>query len=335
MSDDQVRPLVTFMLLSYNQEKFIRDAVTGALAQDYSPLEVIISDDCSTDQTFDVICELVEAYDGPHTVIARQTERNCGSLLHVADVAKHARGDLLVLAAGDDVSKANRVQVVQHAWKRTGAWGLCSRFDRIDVHGSLLAKGVQADVVKSGGFDKYFIPNGGIVRVVHGCTSAYDSRVFTYLELRPDEYVLSEDGAISVLLNLLGKEIVHLDESLVLYRESPGSLTNNIRKRALTYSEIVRDEGNIERFAGAQANRCRLFLRLNEELDQEKVREIYVPAVEAELRLQQRKQSWYGLSLAARVRILLQESALRKWALPRIFGRKSFYLLKWLARRLH
>ena len=115
-------PLVTFVLLTYNQERWVKIAIESVLAQDYTNLEIIISDDCSSDRTFDIIEETVRSYRGPHRVVARQTVKNCGSLLHVADVAKTARGELLVLAAGDDVSKINRVTVLQEAWKRAGAW---------------------------------------------------------------------------------------------------------------------------------------------------------------------------------------------------------------------
>jgi hypothetical protein len=46
------RPFVTFALFVYNQEKYIREAVEGAFSQTYEPLEIILSDDCSTDRTF-------------------------------------------------------------------------------------------------------------------------------------------------------------------------------------------------------------------------------------------------------------------------------------------
>lgn len=38
------KPLVTFALFAYNQESCIREAVEGALAQDYENLEIILSD---------------------------------------------------------------------------------------------------------------------------------------------------------------------------------------------------------------------------------------------------------------------------------------------------
>ena len=328
-------PWVTFILLTYNQERWVKIAIESVLSQDYTNLEIIISDDCSSDRTFNIIEETVRSYIGPHIVVARQTAKNCGSLLHVADVAKTARGKLFVLAAGDDVSKINRVTVLQEAWKRTGAWGLSSRFDRIDAEGTLLARDVKAAVIESHGFEKYFLPQDGVVRVVHGCTSAYDAKVFDYLKLTSDDYVLSEDGAISVLLNLIGREIVHLDESLVLYRESSSSLTNNIGRRALSYAEVVRDERNIKRFAGSQANRCRLFLRMNKQLGHAKVREISLTGVETELRLQETKMHWYGAPIMVRVMSILNNRVTRGWAIPRVLGQRPFYLAKWIASRFY
>ena len=52
---EQGRPLITFALFAYNQEKYIEEAVQGAFLQTYSPLEIILSDDGSTDRTFEII----------------------------------------------------------------------------------------------------------------------------------------------------------------------------------------------------------------------------------------------------------------------------------------
>lgn len=328
-------PLVTFALFAYNQAPYIRQAMEAALAQDYPNLEIIVSDDCSTDDTYSLMEQIAERHEGPHRLIVRRTEKNCGSLLHVADVAKIARGALLVLAAGDDVSKANRVSVLQEAWARTGAWGLCSRYDRIDVDGRLLVEAERAAVTVSHGFDRYFFPEDGPVQVVHGCTSAYDARVFDHLKLEPGDYILSEDGAMSVLLNLMGKDILHLEESLVMYRENPGSLTNNVGRRPLSWPEVARDEANIQRFAVAQANRCRLFLRMDKQLGSQKVRSIRDAGVNTELRSQEAATNWYAMSLAARVACIIDKRLPWKWALPRVLGRTPLFSLKWIASRFH
>ena len=72
-TDCKDKPLVTFALFAYNQEKYIREAIEGEFARAYQPLKIIISDDCSSDKTFDIINELVQNYQGPHVVKAVQT----------------------------------------------------------------------------------------------------------------------------------------------------------------------------------------------------------------------------------------------------------------------
>ena len=58
----QDRPLVTFALFAYNQEKYIREAVEGAFSQTYEPLEIILSDDCSSGGTFEIMQEIAAEY---------------------------------------------------------------------------------------------------------------------------------------------------------------------------------------------------------------------------------------------------------------------------------
>lgn len=103
------KPLVTFALVSYNQEKFIREAVEGAFAQTYSPLEIILSDDCSTDRTFEIMAEMAGAYRGPHNVRLHKSQTNLGLCPLLDGVVKLAQGEWIVIAAGDDISLPDRV----------------------------------------------------------------------------------------------------------------------------------------------------------------------------------------------------------------------------------
>ena len=114
------RPLVTFALFAYNQENYIREAVEGAFAQTYEPLEIILSDDCSTDRTFDIMKEMAANYDGPHDVITRRNFQNLGTAMHVQGVADTMTGKLMVVAAGDDISLPHRVSRVVTHWTENG-----------------------------------------------------------------------------------------------------------------------------------------------------------------------------------------------------------------------
>ncbi len=105
------RPLITFALLAYNQEQFIREAVEGALSQTYSPLEIILSDDCSTDRTFEIMTAMVKAYEGPHKIVLNKNKENLGIGRHYNKVMDMASGEIIELAAGDDISLPERTNI--------------------------------------------------------------------------------------------------------------------------------------------------------------------------------------------------------------------------------
>jgi len=104
------QPLITFAIFAYNQEQFIREAVEGAFSQSYSPLQIILSDDNSNDRTFDIMNELATGYKGLHKVVLNRNEKNLGLADHVNRVVNMSMGEIIVLAAGDDISMPSRSQ---------------------------------------------------------------------------------------------------------------------------------------------------------------------------------------------------------------------------------
>lgn len=113
-----IKPLVTFTVVTYNQEKYIADAVRSALAQTYSPLEIIISDDHSTDQTWEIIQKIVANYSGPHVIRLNRNETNLGVTAHIDKVCALSRGDFLTGCGGDDIALPNKVDVMVDRWAR-------------------------------------------------------------------------------------------------------------------------------------------------------------------------------------------------------------------------
>ncbi|WP_051289607.1 glycosyltransferase [Dolichospermum circinale] len=97
-------PLVSVCCITYNQEKFIREAVDSFLMQQTNfPIEVIIHDDASTDNTTKIVREYQEKY--PHIIkLILQTEnqyslRRFGFL---SDLFNSAKGKYIALCEGDD-----------------------------------------------------------------------------------------------------------------------------------------------------------------------------------------------------------------------------------------
>jgi len=112
----QGRPLVSFAVFAYNQEDFIREAVLGAFSQTYSPLEIILSDDCSSDRTFEIMEKMAAAYSGPHRVIVRRnearddisfperTELQVGALIRADETVAVISGADIIYDANGDIS---------------------------------------------------------------------------------------------------------------------------------------------------------------------------------------------------------------------------------------
>jgi glycosyltransferase involved in cell wall biosynthesis len=208
------RPLITFALIAYNQERFIREAVNGAFSQTYSPLEIILSDDCSTDNTYDIMAEMARNYNGPHKIILNRNPVNRGIGAHINRVMEISKGELIVGAAGDDVSLPERVQENYDAFVKSGqtAMSIHSSVLVIDETGRQL--GVTHDFLNGYSMDiEKAVRNGSDV---WGCSHAWHRKVFIKFGPLHDDVVL-EDMTISFRSLILGK-IVHIKKPLVFYR---------------------------------------------------------------------------------------------------------------------
>ena len=107
---------VTLALICYRQEKYIRDAVLAALLQNYSPLEIIISDDASPDNTYSIIQNVLRGYTGPHNIIINRNTSNMGIGAHINKLMEISSGDIIIIAAGDDISVEGRVSAIMSAF---------------------------------------------------------------------------------------------------------------------------------------------------------------------------------------------------------------------------
>ena len=132
------RPLITFVVMTHNQEAFVREALLSALGQTYSPLEILVSDDGSTDRTFEVMQEILQSYQGPHQIRVNRPPKNMGTCAHCNQVMELARGELVIIAAGDDISLPERTQIFYEAWENTGrkAGTIYSAYVPIDRDGN-------------------------------------------------------------------------------------------------------------------------------------------------------------------------------------------------------
>lgn len=133
------QPYVSFCILTYKQEDYILDALRGAVAQDYDDMEIIISDDCSPDSTFERIQEFVASYKGDKKIVVNRNDHNLGLVPHYNKVlGELANGEILVIADGDDVSYPNRTVDTVDAFKDENVMLVTGGHRVIDSKGAIL-----------------------------------------------------------------------------------------------------------------------------------------------------------------------------------------------------
>ena len=112
-------PFVSAVLLSYNCAEFIAEAVRSVLKQDCEPMEVVISDDASEDETVAILERELNSYHGPHRIDIRRRINNSGSKsAHLNDVLRRVSGEIIVSFDGDDISEISRVRSIVKVFRR-------------------------------------------------------------------------------------------------------------------------------------------------------------------------------------------------------------------------
>ncbi len=224
-------PLVTMLVLAYRQPGSIAGAIQGALAQTYTPLEILVSDDASDDDTWLEIERAVKDYGGPHQLALNRNERNLGIGAHISDLVARSHGELIVIAAGDDISVPTRCERIVEAWLVTSA--------RPDLIASWLfdldEQGRPGKLLKPTDLGTYRNAADWLARppYVVGAAQAWTRRVFDRFGPLPPG-VTAED-LIMVLRAVMSGGAITLAEPLVQYRR--GGLSS--RRRAFRPGEVV------------------------------------------------------------------------------------------------
>lgn len=93
---------ISVCVVTYNQERYIDDCLRSIVEQDLDyPLEIIVSDDCSTDRTPEIILDYARKYPGLVKPIIRRT--NVGPFKNYMDTHNRALGEFVAHCDGDDI----------------------------------------------------------------------------------------------------------------------------------------------------------------------------------------------------------------------------------------
>ncbi len=131
-------PLVSIGIPVYNEEKFVSETLDSLLAQDYNNIEIIISDNASTDRTG----EICEAYSKNFSQIRySRFEINKGQAENFKKVLVDSKGEFFMWAAGHDLWSPNFISAcLKKIKKNRASVVIVPASEWIDENGAMLTK---------------------------------------------------------------------------------------------------------------------------------------------------------------------------------------------------
>jgi glycosyltransferase involved in cell wall biosynthesis len=219
-------PKVSVVVPIYNQLPFIRETVDSVLAQDYANVEVVLSDDGSTDGTHDILREY--AAEHPDAVKLVASEHNTGIAGAFNRALEAHTGDYIAWLGGDDVmlpGKLSRQVAVLQA--RPDVIGCCHDAEVFDSDsGTPYGRFTEVYNGRRG------VRDGGVELLLDPCYLMLPSTMMVRSsavgDLRFDRRVrVSNDWLFDIVLFRHGR-IAGLDDVLARYRRHQRNATSQV-----------------------------------------------------------------------------------------------------------
>lgn len=147
-------PLVSIVTPCYNAGLYIAETISSVVAQEYKNWEMIIVDDCSTDNSANIV-KLYEAKDPRIHYIC--LDSNTGSPAIPRNVGiEHARGKYIALLDADDLWKPSKLKTQVNYMEANSCQITFTNGDMIDNEGNFLRAIIKAEFVDYKGLLKKF-----------------------------------------------------------------------------------------------------------------------------------------------------------------------------------
>ena len=263
------KPLVSVILIAYNQRRYIRQAIESVLAQETSfSYELLIGDDASDDGTGGIVAEYAQAY--PDRVRAFIRPENLGAARNAVLLLQQARGEFIASLEGDDYWIDPQKLEKQAAFLREspGFIGCTSRIRCVDENGRAIRGKPewirQKRVFTLADFDGVHLPGqaSSLMRRNIFRAPAHDYSVLTEADT-----MISDRTAM--LIFLLQGDFYCFDQPMSVYRYVPALQGGNLTSRLAGEASILRDiqiTRAMERYAYEEFGRRIIFSRFRREL---------------------------------------------------------------------
>lgn len=205
---------ISVVIATFNGEKFILKLLESIASQTHQVDEIIICDDCSTDNTI----QILEAFKLKYTYLNIRiivNRHRLGVSKNFSKVIKLSKSDLIFLADQDDIWHDDKAQIMLDAYTKGSASYIISDMNMLNMTGDL----------EKFTWAKYMENNYGISKshIMNGCAVAATKKFFR--SCLPVPYGKAHDVWFAYCAKRL-RTRVFLDKPLMNYRVNPQGITS-------------------------------------------------------------------------------------------------------------
>ncbi len=209
--------LVSIIMPSWNTAKFIGDSIRCILNQTYTDWELLIVDDCSTDDTDNV----VEPFLGDARIRYIKNEKNSGAALTRNRAMREAKGEWIAFLDSDDLWMPEKLEKQIGFMQEHGYVLSFTEYEKIDENGQPL----NIYVSGPGTVNKRKMYNYDYIGQL---TMMYSAKYFGLIQIK--DIKKNNDYAIRLqLYKKPGTEAHLLKENLAQYR---------VRKKSISHDKL-------------------------------------------------------------------------------------------------
>jgi glycosyltransferase involved in cell wall biosynthesis len=216
------KPLVSITICTYNHEKYVAECLESVFNQDYSPLEIIISDDHSNDKTVDIIYSIINKYRNRNDFKFIENKINLGYSGggNWRNAYRLTQGEFVIQFCGDDVMHSNMVTEMVREWQSTGAMLVSVNAKIINENSLYLQRNRISDNEELNN-SLESLARDGVNHTVFGAGTGYDRRLFeAFPQTRgnPPAILFTQDIIFPFYAYLIGGGCSVLKAPLMSYR---------------------------------------------------------------------------------------------------------------------
>lgn len=208
-------------MTTYNGEKYIKEQLMSILTQTVPANEIIICDDCSKDNTVNIIEKIVKENTTMTEIKLYRNKSNLGYIKNFYQAISLTKGDYIFLSDQDDIWHLDKIEKMSTIMQQMNCTALCTNFNLVNSEGVLINDKGQfklnpfinkvKELLTPIKFSNLIFGN-----ISQGCTYCFSKQVKdAYLQINSNQLI--HDHQIMFIASLLG-DVYFLNENLIDYR---------------------------------------------------------------------------------------------------------------------